>query len=467
MRRVGRRAAVLAAALACACDSATEPVPVWLEIARGANQVGPTGGALRVPVAVEVKGPGGRLLIAAEVRWRVIEGGGTVEEPVTLSDSGGVATTRWTLGTEPGPQLLLATAGHANVTIRATARVRMRAVTAGYRHTCALSTRNEAFCWGANARGQLGDGTARDTPVPVRVTGSDRFSMLSAGWSHTCAISTLDRTFCWGDDTAGQVTATLEGRPFYTEPTPAAISESLVTVTSGYVHTCGVTADGDLTCWGENEVGQLGGPDPLLVQIEGTGFRQVSAGEFHTCGLASDERLFCWGWNAHGELGTGAPFGAIARVPTEVSGDGRFTAIAAGVRHTCALATDAQVHCWGRSNGEIGQDVGFHTRVPGPVPGAAGFGAVGTGNTHSCGITGEQAYCWGTLLGNGSTGVSRAPVAVAGPLAFTAMSVGFDHSCGVADGEVWCWGSNSHGQIGQPGTSFSAVPVRVTIPGVE
>jgi alpha-tubulin suppressor-like RCC1 family protein len=61
-------------------------------------------------------------------------------------------------------------------------------------------------------------------------------------------------------------------------------------VASGYTangHTCGVTVDGRVVCWGENQFGQT---------IEPSGpFQQVAAGGLHTCGLRSNGTVTCWG----------------------------------------------------------------------------------------------------------------------------------------------------------------------------
>jgi alpha-tubulin suppressor-like RCC1 family protein len=51
-------------------------------------------------------------------------------------------------------------------------------------------------------------------------------------------------------------------------------------------------------------------------------FAQVSAGSVHTCGVTSDNRLFCWGDNTGGQLGDGTMANRFAPVP--VGGALRF-----------------------------------------------------------------------------------------------------------------------------------------------
>ena len=450
-----------------ACDGTTPPeTGLAIEIVSGADQTAGSGTPLPTSVTVAVRTADGVPARVTEVRWRVIAGGGSANPSVTLTDSLGRASVVWTLGNDVGTQLLLASTADASLTIRATGTLAIAAVSAGQRHTCALSTRGDAFCWGANSRGQLGDGTTTTSGTPVRVRGP-AFRLLAAGWSHSCGVSTLGRAYCWGDNVVGQLGLGPGSSSYHVLPTPVAPTDPFVALAGGYVHTCALTEAGDAVCWGESDAGQLGGAGPGPVRIVGQRFRQISAGEFHSCAVTADATLSCWGWNSSGELGIGAPNGFVARAPAPLPGPERFTAVSASVRHSCALGTDARVYCWGRSNGEIGQDVNFSTNVPGVVPGATGFTEVGTGNTHTCGLAGGRAYCWGTLLGDGTPGASKTPVAVASPLTFTALSVGYDHSCGVANGDVWCWGSNSDGQLGQPGSGRALAPVRVAIPGFD
>jgi len=79
------------------------------------------------------------------------------------------------------------------------------AVTAGGRHSCALAVDSTAICWGANDRGQLGDGSTFDRPAPVPVAGGQRFIRLAAGAEHTCGITPDGMVQCWGAGTSGQL----------------------------------------------------------------------------------------------------------------------------------------------------------------------------------------------------------------------------------------------------------------------
>lgn len=80
-------------------------------------------------------------------------------------------------------------------------------LSSGFGHTCAMGFAAGAstpYCWGYNASGQLGDGSTgqdRDNPVPVR--GGLPFSELDTGGLHTCGVTEAGEAFCWGRNDAG------------------------------------------------------------------------------------------------------------------------------------------------------------------------------------------------------------------------------------------------------------------------
>lgn len=455
---------VLIPFLILSCDSSTSAdVDRTLTVVAGPDQTAGSASTLLQPIVVRVMDAKGNAVPGAEVHWRVIEGGGSVSDVSTLTDSAGKTQVRWTLGADVGRQLLLATSGSATITLAATAIFQIASVAAGFHHTCAVSTAGDAYCWGLNQQGQLGDGTETNSRAPVRVNSVIRFVQVAAAWSHTCGLSQLGEAYCWGDNTAGQLgigtTATRSDNPVRVTG-----DEIFAQLSVGFVHSCAVTAAGDAVCWGSNAQSQLGTPtlQASRTRITGMQFRKISTGEFHTCAIRNDGTGTCWGLNSSGEIGNGAAAGATIAIPTPVAGTVRFSEIAAGVRHTCAIATDARAFCWGRNAiGETGQVPFFNANIPVAVPSADNLTAIGTGNTHTCALRAQQAYCWGSLLGNGTTGTSMTPVLVSSSLVFSSISVGYDHTCGVVAGEVWCWGSNSDGQLGQAGPQFALSPVRV------
>ena len=80
------------------------------------------------------------------------------------------------------------------------------AISAGASHTCARTIAAAAECWGTNASGQLGDGTTTKRLSPVAVTGlSSNVADIDAGGSNSCAALTTGFAKCWGANASGQV----------------------------------------------------------------------------------------------------------------------------------------------------------------------------------------------------------------------------------------------------------------------
>jgi alpha-tubulin suppressor-like RCC1 family protein len=446
--------------LLCACDSATDPDAGSLEIVAGADQLGGAGAVLPLPVVVRVL-DNGQPVRGAEVKWFVAAGGGTVDSTTSHTDTNGNADVLWTLGTQTGQQSITASFGSTSVNIRATAEFQVASVSAGYRHTCALSSSGVPYCWGLNQAAQLGDGTevTRTSPVPVFTV--VRFQKVSAGYSHSCGIALSGEAFCWGENLAGQLGIGFRGSLRHA-PVQLVIPDIFTDISAGYVHTCGVTTQRAIVCWGSNLQGQLSGTDTAQTRITGHQFDKVSAGEFHTCGLRTDGVILCWGLNSSGELGIGTA-GDIVRTPTPVAGNVRFQSVAAGVRHTCAISIDSTVYCWGRNAfGETGRPPLLSVATPAQVDTRTGFTMVSTGNTHTCGISSNTVYCWGSNLGSGAAPTPFLTVvpALNNPVK---LSAGFDHTCVVtgrnstaSSGDLWCWGSS--------GVIQSVAPVRVQFP---
>jgi len=130
-------------------------------------------------------------------------------------------------------------------------------VSAGSNYSCGVTTAGTAFCWGHNGFGQLGDGTNTDSNVPVAVSGAAvAWVLVSAGAGPTCGVTTTGEAFCWGNNSFGQ----LGDGTTTNSNVPVALSSMLTfqSVSAGNTHSCGVTAVETGYCWGLNNNGQLG-----------------------------------------------------------------------------------------------------------------------------------------------------------------------------------------------------------------
>jgi alpha-tubulin suppressor-like RCC1 family protein len=183
------------------------------------------------------------------------------------------------------------------------------AIAAGLFHTCSLSIAGAVQCWGLNDYGQLGDGTRTDhlTPAPVTGLGSGVVA-LTAGDKHTCALTTTGAVRCWGWNRDGQIAA--DNLAWTTTPvTPTGLTGGIAHIAAGASHTCVVTTVGAAKCMGSNALGQLGdtsGADqdvPVDVLGLDSAIVGLDAGGDHTCALSVAGTLHCWGDNEYDQLG--------------------------------------------------------------------------------------------------------------------------------------------------------------------
>jgi len=207
-------------------------------------------------------------------------------------------------------------------------------VSAGGEHVCNrpafLYLNFHIECMGMNFQGELGYGPLEYSgwnpiyqytdqfklPVGYADTSANAIgegiplSGIAAGHAHTCAFDAIG-VVCWGSNSSGQLGQPAYGFNGHGYPIRASVSVTLVSLTAGGEHTCGLTVTGAAYCWGSNSNGQLGngtigGSNPAAAPVGGgLSFVSLSAGGSHTCGVTADGSIYCWGANASGQLGDG------------------------------------------------------------------------------------------------------------------------------------------------------------------
>ena len=269
------------------------------------------------------------------------------------------------------------------------------AADAGGGFSCGLTTRGAAYCWGESGFGQLGTGAPFQsrTNVPVPVLGERTYAEIAAGARHACAVAADGQAWCWGANEYGQLgdgtTRPAAGVGSQPRPPSAVTGISLRSIAAAVNHTCGVGTDGAVYCWGRNEAGQLGvgGVAQSSTPVKPAGelrFRSVAAADVFTCGLTDGGEVYCWG----GEGTSAAP-------APRLIGRG-FAALAAGGNRACGIQ-DSAVRCW-PAGGQL-----YTVASPEPLK----LRSVAVAGTTVCAVAeNNAAYCAGEgragRLGNGT-----------------------------------------------------------------
>lgn len=328
---------------------------------------------------------------------------------------------------------------------------------------CALDASSQAWCWGDNDYGQLGDGTVVSHGDPALVSGGIAFAQLAAGDGFMCGLASTQVVYCWGDGTRGQTGDS--SLTLHTTPTAINSLPPITHIAAGGSVACGLDANGGAWCWGDDSQGQMGMGSATGVQqgpvqaAGGATFSSLTIGLRHTCGITTGGVAECWGFGMLGQLGDGSSTTQYA--PVTVAGGITFTALSAGRRHTCGLDGNGTMYCWG---GNVFRQLGDGTNTPRGTPtavaGGHSFVAMSASNNTTCAVDGGGVgYCWGTGYDGVASSLVLAPKATFAGLSLEAIESGIQFSCALTTaGQAYCAGDNTLGMLGDGTGLVHATP---------
>lgn len=249
-------------------------------------------------------------------------------------------------------------------------------ISAGYRHSAAITVDGELYMWGSNSCGQLGLGRSANNLVskPSRVDYLAEFSikMVALGSEHSIALTDEGDVLSWGAGGSGRLghghqSSILEFFKNSSEYTPRLIKKfegsEIRKIAAGLLHSACINEQGAVFIFGERTMGRLGfggtkdATSPSVIS-ELPFSQEVACGGYHTCVVTSDGDLYSWGSNENGCLGLGCI--DMVRTPEKVEGPLLklpVCEVSCGWKHTAAISGgNVFTWGWGGSHGTFSED---------------------------------------------------------------------------------------------------------------
>ncbi len=392
----------------------------------------------------------------------------------------------------------------------------------GGSHNCARNILGDLYCWGRNDFGQLGlenkQNYHRPQLVNLGLESGEYITQLALGQSHSCAQTDKSRVKCWGRNNNGQL-----GLSHYDNQGDKSgemgkelpfilLGKDSYKIFSGFSHSCSILKDNSMKCWGANAGGQLGivadnndQATPRSVNIFDKSFKSAALGTAHSCAIFNDGEVKCWGDHFLGQLGASPNLQSL--FPSVNLGNGRNAlSLSAGGGHTCAILDDGKIKCWGKNkNGNLGTcwsavKDGYGPCWKSEAEPLLGYGfsedgqmgdflpnvklnytsqatGLSSGDLFNCALTQtgmptekQKLKCWGAnesgqlLLGDknhrgdqeSEMGDQLKSILAPDSLEVKKITTGSQHACAFfEDLTIKCWGSNGFGEAGYAPTQSS------------
>ncbi|KAG7482603.1 putative E3 ubiquitin-protein ligase HERC1 isoform X2 [Solea senegalensis] len=232
-------------------------------------------------------------------------------------------------------------------------------VSAGYRHSAAVSEDGELYTWGEGDFGRLGHGDSNSRNIPTLVKDISNVGEVSCGSSHTIALSKDGRTvWSFGGGDNGKLGHGDTNRVYKPKVVEALQGMFIRKVCAGSQSSLALTSTGQVYAWGCGACLGCGSSEAtalrpkLIEELATTRVVDISIGDSHCLALSHDNEVYAWGNNSMGQCGQGNSTGPITKPKKVVGLDGvAIQQISAGTSHSLAwtaLPRDRQVVAWHR-----------------------------------------------------------------------------------------------------------------------
>ncbi len=281
----------------------------------------------------------------------------------------------------------------------------------GYLFTLAIGNDGNAYAWGLNSNGQLGNGTTTNSSVPVMVAlpSGVTAKAVAAGEGFSLALGSDGNVYAWGLNSLGQLgdsTTTNSNSPVMVK-LPGGVSVKAIFAAPGF--SLALSTDGSIYAWGGNSTGQLGDSTttnstiPVKVDLPtGVTAEAISAGSSFGLAIGSDGNLYSWGGNGFGQLGDGTKTNSSVPVKVHLPTGVGAKAVTGGRLFAAAIGSDGNIYTWGDNlYGELGNgtvDVPKSDSLPEAIPLRKGVTALGITAIRWSGFvlgSDDSVYAWG------------------------------------------------------------------------